>query len=166
MRNCSGQSPWKNQSVSPGGQLKRNLGWTADGSGSGSCLMENSRISGVGAELMLLRCSLWADGRSQGVIEVVGWFVVELASDALWTENEMKRESSLMINKDQKGGCLDLLQGTVLKNTCWDWNSMLTPRVNPSVYVIIISIIVIVIVISFFFGMYSVCINVCLERCQ
>lgn len=150
MRNCSGQSPWKNQSLRPGGQLKRNWGWTADGSGLGSCVMENSRISGVNAERMLLRCSVWADGRSEDVIEVVGWFVVELASDSLWTENEMKRESSLMINKDQKGGCLVLLQGTVLKNTCCDWNSMLTQRVSPSVYVIIIGIIVVVIVISFF----------------
>jgi len=48
----------KNQSLRPGGQLKRNLGWTADGSGVGSCVMENSRISGVNAERMLLRCSL------------------------------------------------------------------------------------------------------------
>jgi len=78
----------------------------------------------------------------------------------------MKRESSLMINKDQKGGCPDLLQSTVLKNTCRDWNSILTLRVSPSVYIIIISIIVVVIVISFFFGIYSVFINVYSERCQ
>jgi len=50
VRNCSGQSSWKNQSLSTGGQLKRNLGWTSDGSGSGSCLMENSRFSGVDTE--------------------------------------------------------------------------------------------------------------------
>jgi len=94
VRNCSGQSRWKNQSVSTGGQLKLNLGWSADGSGSGLCLMESSRISGVDSEFMLLLCSVWADGRSQGVIEVVGWFVVELASDALWTENEMRWKES------------------------------------------------------------------------
>ena len=59
MRNCSGQSRWKNQSVITGGQLKkRNLEWTADGSGSGLCLMESSRISGVDAEFMLLLCSV------------------------------------------------------------------------------------------------------------
>ena len=62
-----------------------------------------------------------------------------------------------MINTDQKGGCQGLLQGTVSTNSCWDWNSMLTPRVSPSVYLIIVIIIIIVVVVIIirFFSVYT-----------
>jgi hypothetical protein len=118
--------------------LRRISAWEADGNDLGSCWMNNLRISDVGrwgcASTVFTVMQCIEDGWSESVKEshcLVCCRIIERCC-FYWEWDEKIIVSDY--NKDQKGGCHDLLQGTVSTNCCWDWNLTLTLSVFQSVY--------------------------------